>query len=563
MKITKLNCTACGAPMSIPEDLDQIICTACGTGLVIERGEGYVALKIAEKIARTIEVSGLQTQDVIRENTQVTRAELQRLQFSQELSALQMQLNGIQTEIRMLQRDSNNIKAKAQQVALHENEYQVMEQIRILKKQIFVPDPENLRAEIDFFEWEFAWVEAEITALQASNHSKKGRLLYELGNQKNDLKFSISSLKIREVRTRFPSFKQSDPPSDDSALVSSLLVMINEDEGKLRQITNTPEGKAVHEEILRRQKAVRQTFNQLELAHYKNTLGSLNFQPDRNDRASLVDYLNKLDMDIQRLNQPNASDVARNLRRQLIDIRNATAKQFKNIDKVSHGSTGPGFLTIFFASVAAAITAIVAGITLLFKRASAQIVDAGLVQKNNLETARTSNSELLVEPVPSSERNKPVKFISLGCLFWLLIFTGFLFLGFVAFGLVNEEVMSSNASMMMLLFLALVGFVFGARTFLRRTASTIIIKGMAGIPNLVIHPKQPGNGIQSLRTVQRWVGWITAISVIVIFFILSNIFLEKLTGIGVLTIIVGIALGPIVSRQVAKRTSMSDSIGTE
>jgi len=205
MNISKLNCTACGAPISVPEDLDQITCTSCGTGLIIERGEGYVALKLAEKIARTIEVSGIQTQELIRENTQVTRAELQRLQVSQELSSLQMQLNGIQTEIRMLQRDTNN-KAKKQLGELRVKEYLVMERIRGVKKQIFSPDPNDLQTKIDFYRWEYAWVEAEIVALSGSNMAQNFSIINALTSQKTELQYKINGLKIREVRNRFISF---------------------------------------------------------------------------------------------------------------------------------------------------------------------------------------------------------------------------------------------------------------------------------------------------------------------------------------------------------------------
>jgi hypothetical protein len=39
--------------------------------LTVERGEGYVALKVAEKLTRAIESSGHETQAVIREGAQV------------------------------------------------------------------------------------------------------------------------------------------------------------------------------------------------------------------------------------------------------------------------------------------------------------------------------------------------------------------------------------------------------------------------------------------------------------------------------------------------------------
>jgi len=81
MEIKKLNCTACGAPISVPDDMDYINCAACGSFLAIQRGEGYVALKVAEKISRVIEDSGRGTQEVIRQGSQDTQVELRRMQL--------------------------------------------------------------------------------------------------------------------------------------------------------------------------------------------------------------------------------------------------------------------------------------------------------------------------------------------------------------------------------------------------------------------------------------------------------------------------------------------------
>src|SRR5450759_2084713 len=144
MKVTKLNCTACGAPISVADDLYFLNCAACGTFLAIERGDGYVALKLAERVARAIEDSGKGTQDVIRESTQVTRSELQRLQMAQELSAVQMQLSNIQAEIRAVQRLPTTMTTISQIQNLHISEYYAMDRNRLLSIQMSSPDPLNL-----------------------------------------------------------------------------------------------------------------------------------------------------------------------------------------------------------------------------------------------------------------------------------------------------------------------------------------------------------------------------------------------------------------------------------
>ncbi|MCX6054381.1 MAG: hypothetical protein NTZ74_05600 [Chloroflexi bacterium] len=105
MKIMKLNCTACGAPISVPDDLvDIFFCNSCGSKLAVDRGEGYVALKVLEKITQTILDSGEKTHYAINENTFVTRTELKKVQISQSIGTEEMKLNSLRQEIRQLSR---------------------------------------------------------------------------------------------------------------------------------------------------------------------------------------------------------------------------------------------------------------------------------------------------------------------------------------------------------------------------------------------------------------------------------------------------------------------------
>ncbi len=104
MKITKLNCTACGAPISVPEDLDILFCSSCGSKLAVDRGEGYVTLKLIEKLAQAIQDSGEKTTSAIKDSTYVTKAELIRMQINQSINTEAMKMTTLQQEIRSLQR---------------------------------------------------------------------------------------------------------------------------------------------------------------------------------------------------------------------------------------------------------------------------------------------------------------------------------------------------------------------------------------------------------------------------------------------------------------------------
>lgn len=102
MKLIKLNCTACGAPISIPDDIDQLNCAVCGSLLYLERGEGYYSLKVAEKIADAIQQSGKSTEDAIRETAEMTQKELRRMQISQNLRAVENKINATHNEQKQL-----------------------------------------------------------------------------------------------------------------------------------------------------------------------------------------------------------------------------------------------------------------------------------------------------------------------------------------------------------------------------------------------------------------------------------------------------------------------------
>jgi DNA-directed RNA polymerase subunit RPC12/RpoP len=133
MEVKKLNCEACGAPISVPDDVDHLNCQSCGSYLVVKRGEGYTALKMVEKVAQAIENSGKGTQDAIRDQTYVTQAELKKLQISQQISGVEMQINSILAEIRSLERSEMSAKIIHQLQQLILQYYQLLERRKDLQ----------------------------------------------------------------------------------------------------------------------------------------------------------------------------------------------------------------------------------------------------------------------------------------------------------------------------------------------------------------------------------------------------------------------------------------------
>ena len=131
MKIVKLNCTSCGAPISIPENIDTLFCSSCGSKLAVDRGDGYVTLQLVEKLTQAVQESGEKAHSAIRENTFVTKTEMQRVQINQSINTEEMKLNTLRQEIRSLTRKPQLLPVELQQlVALWLDECNILLKIR-------------------------------------------------------------------------------------------------------------------------------------------------------------------------------------------------------------------------------------------------------------------------------------------------------------------------------------------------------------------------------------------------------------------------------------------------
>jgi hypothetical protein len=136
MEVRTVACASCGAPLRIPSDIDSLTCAYCGAAQEVRRGEGYVALKMAEAVSRTIEETGAETQSAIREGTVATQAELKRLQLRQDLSGLEVRLSSVQSEIRAVQRQGASREASKQLQELRSKERTLMHRIEGLQRSL-------------------------------------------------------------------------------------------------------------------------------------------------------------------------------------------------------------------------------------------------------------------------------------------------------------------------------------------------------------------------------------------------------------------------------------------
>jgi hypothetical protein len=142
MKTVKMNCASCGAPIAIPEDVNTLVCTSCSSTLSVDRGEGYITLKVIEKLAESIHEMGERTSSAIKENAFVTQVELKRMQLNQLISMEEMKINTLQAEIRAVKRrttENVTLNDELSDLLLQENDVRM--HIRSLETDISRLDP--------------------------------------------------------------------------------------------------------------------------------------------------------------------------------------------------------------------------------------------------------------------------------------------------------------------------------------------------------------------------------------------------------------------------------------
>lgn len=118
MSIEALSCPKCGGGITVPPDLEFFNCAYCSVGIRVQRGEGFVALKLAQEISKAIQ-----------ESSAVTQAEIQRLQLNQQLSTAQLQLSNMRAEIRELERSKQNAQTRYQLKFLYQEESRIRQRI--------------------------------------------------------------------------------------------------------------------------------------------------------------------------------------------------------------------------------------------------------------------------------------------------------------------------------------------------------------------------------------------------------------------------------------------------
>lgn len=135
MDVKSIDCPSCGAPIS--ETAGKFICQYCSREVLVE------SKKLAE-ISGTIERVETRTQEVIASGSEATQVELRKLQLTQELTMLQMQLSNIRSEkrnIHLAQKKTRQHKDQIRQIEIEESE--LVRRISQIQVVLYPPQNDN------------------------------------------------------------------------------------------------------------------------------------------------------------------------------------------------------------------------------------------------------------------------------------------------------------------------------------------------------------------------------------------------------------------------------------
>jgi tetratricopeptide (TPR) repeat protein len=235
MKLIKLNCTACGAPISIPDDIDQLNCAVCGSLLYLERGEGYYSLKVAEKLADAIQQSSKNTEDAIRETAKLTQIELRRMQISQNLIAVENKINATHNEQKQLAGQPMNPIRMATLDNLYFQEWLHLEEYRSLQMQMDLLDGPELEKNELALETQINFIDVSLNVMPMMKDVPENRKLRQsLIEEQNLYRGYLFEVKKTKKRAEINSFKIARPFVEDLAVLETQLPLIVSDINRLR-----------------------------------------------------------------------------------------------------------------------------------------------------------------------------------------------------------------------------------------------------------------------------------------------------------------------------------------
>lgn len=137
-EIRQLRCPTCGAGVDVPAGATRATCEYCRSTLAVEVSQGEASLHAVAQIAGAVEQQGQRTQDALRRMELTTR----RAQLVQDFTTARQTIEGIDAELRAIQRAKRTRVTKQQAQHLQSRRQEVARHIGWLQHEIGMIDAE-------------------------------------------------------------------------------------------------------------------------------------------------------------------------------------------------------------------------------------------------------------------------------------------------------------------------------------------------------------------------------------------------------------------------------------
>jgi len=312
--------------------MDYINCAACGSFLAIQRGEGYVALKVAEKISRAIEDSGRGTQEVIRQGSQDTQVELRRMQLQYELSTADLKLSNIQSEIRSTPATKEATKKLNQLRIL---EYEALGRVRDVKARILQLGEQTPQGLIPGLTEQVNLLQSmvQVAAYTGQSSSQIRNVQQGLQQEISRLTKQIEDLRVKIITSPLKYFKQANWPSSNQAELGQVLKAIDEDLVAVSRLPGSAERTRVQQHLEGKRAEYYRQWTQLEDTRIRGMMSSGGAQQvSTNDTAALRASLDVVQQDIRMLIPMADNPVAKG---HLEALRKQESKLIRQIEEIN------------------------------------------------------------------------------------------------------------------------------------------------------------------------------------------------------------------------------------
>src|SRR5690606_1680300 len=281
-------------------------------------------------------------------------------------SAIQMRLNNIQSEVRTIQRQPQNLTTADQLKGLHTEEFLAMDQIRVLNQTAKAPAENDVQGQILFAENDIRLIEAARSAIKQSGDSQRNRIEDILETQLEKLEDQVQNMKVQQIKNTLKTFRRLNDVFDTQEEAEEFLLIIEKDLQKIESRKGTAEGRLVQSELKAKQEFVKKMIFSMEHARLSGMMSTTNIHVDPTNLLSLYEFNTYIDHDLSLIPGGTANTAANEIREKLMESKQQVERKIQRLEKQQakltkkdlqpRSNKGKGVLAFLFAGFVSIIT---------------------------------------------------------------------------------------------------------------------------------------------------------------------------------------------------------------